>query len=118
MKKLKSSVNQINQALLQLESKYRITESKMRIATVGIGALIMTEAANAQLASTICKVYNGIFSNELISALAFVVLSILLLVMLLGDGQKEKSALIKFAVVLAALFNLPTLLGYVGASPC
>ena len=110
--------NVVNDKLVSFEHQYALTENKLRVAAIGIYATVMANNAYSQVASTICKVYNGVFSNELISAIAFVVLAILLSVMLLGDGQKEKSGLIKFMVVLAALFNLPTLLGYFGVTPC
>lgn len=113
-----SAANAVNDKLVRFEHQYALTESKLRIAAIGIYATVMANNAHSQVAATICKVYNGVFSNELISAIAFVVLAILLSVMLLGDGQKEKSGLIKFMVVLAALFNIPTLLGYFGVSPC
>ena len=113
-----NAANAVNDKLVRFEHQYALTESKLRVAAIGIYATVMANNANSQVASTICKVYNGVFSNELISAIAFVVLAILLSVMLLGDGQKEKSGLIKFMVVLAALFNLPTLLGYFGVTPC
>ncbi len=113
-----SAANAVNDKLVRFEHQYALTESKLRIAAIGIYATVMANNAHSQVAQTICKVYNGVFSNELISAIAFVVLAILLSVMLLGDGQKEKSGLIKFMVVLAALFNIPTLLGYFGVSPC
>jgi hypothetical protein len=113
-----NAANAVNDKLVRFEHQYALTESKLRVAAIGIYATVMANNAHSQVAATICKVYNGVFSNELISAIAFVVLAILLSVMLLGDGQKEKSGLIKFMVVLAALFNIPTLLGYFGVSPC
>jgi hypothetical protein len=113
-----SAANAVNDKLVCFEHQYALTESKLRVVAIGIYATVMVNKVHAQVAGTICKVYNGVFSNELISAIAFVVLAILLCVMLLGDGQKEKSGLIKFMVVLAALFNIPTLLGYFGVKPC
>jgi hypothetical protein len=113
-----NAANAVNDKLVSFEHKYALTESKLRVAAIGIYATVIANKAHSQVAGTICKVYNGVFSNELISAIAFVVLAILLCVMLLGDGQKEKSGLIKFMVVLAALFNIPTLLGYFGVRPC
>ena len=113
-----SAANAVNDGLVRFEHQYALSESKLRIVAIGIYATVMANNAYSQVASTICKVYTGVFSNELISAIAFVVLAILLSVMLLGDGQKEKSGLIKFMVVLAALFNIPTLLGYFGVTPC
>lgn len=115
---MKSLVNKIHESLVHFEKKAGLTDKRLRIATVGVTSLVAAEVAYAQIAQIICRVYNSIFTNELISGLGFVVFAILLCVMLMGDGQREKSALIKFSLVFAALFNIPTLLSYFGASPC
>ena len=115
---MKSFVNKIHDSLVQFEKNHGITEKRLRIASVGAISLMAAEVAQAQIAQIICRVYNSIFTNEFISALAFVILAILLCVMFTGDGQREKSNLIKYSLLLAALFNIPTLLSYFGASPC
>lgn len=110
----------VDATLGKFEKAIGITEQKVKQASITFMAMTAPVFVNAQsiLAKPICKMYNQIFDNTLVSALAFVVFTVLLIKMLSDEGNGEKSSLMRFAVILSALFNIPAILSVFGASPC
>lgn len=110
----------VDATLGKFEKAIGITEQKVKQASIAFMAMTAPVFVNAQsiLAKPICKMYNQIFDNTLVSALAFVVFTVLLIKMLSDEGNGEKSSLMRFAVILSALFNIPAILSVFGASPC
>lgn len=110
----------VDATLGKFEKAIGITEQKVNQASIAFMAMTAPVFVNAQsiLAKPICKMYNQIFDNTLVSALAFVVFTVLLIKMLSDEGNGEKSSLMRFAVILSALFNIPAILSVFGASPC
>ncbi len=110
----------VDATLGKFEKAIGITEQKVKKASIALMAMTAPLFVNAQsiLAKPICKMYNQIFDNTLVSALAFVIFSVLLIKMLSDEGNGEKSSLMRFAVILSALFNIPGILAIFGASPC
>lgn len=108
----------VNHALASFESRHALTSRK--VGTFGVMAFLLAPIAlqASILTGPICKVYSGIFDNTFVSALAFVVFAILLTKMMADEGNAEKSSLLRFMVIISALFNVPGLLALVGASPC
>ena len=110
----------VDATLGKFEKAIGITEQKVKQASIAFMAMTAPVFVNAEsiLAKPICKMYNQIFDNTLVSALAFVVFTVLLIKMLSDEGNGEKSSLMRFAVILSALFNIPAILSVFGASPC
>jgi hypothetical protein len=108
----------VNYVLAIFERRHSLTPRK--VGTFGVMTLLLAPIAlqASILTGPICKVYTGIFDNTFVSAIAFVIFAILLTKMMIDEGNSEKSSLLRFMVILAALFNLPGLLALVGASPC
>jgi hypothetical protein len=110
----------VDATLGKFEKAIGLTEQKVKQASIAFMAMTAPLFVNAQsiLTAPMCKIYTQIFDNTFVSALAFIVFTILLVKMLSDEGNGEKSSLMRFAVILSALFNVPKILALLGASPC